>query len=229
MRNSAGGAAARRSPGASRAPRGAASDTMLSPVSHSNGACTNCTPPVERGGPGAHEEGAALGRIYLFIFFLAIGCRARMVRVILRAPRKEGAKPRGVTPMSKESAAPRRGLAVAVLIFSLAAPAFARSAPGDLDPSFGTGGKVTARVVTEPQAGVTAHDATAALMVPDGRMLTVGSALTGDPGWSVVMARFLPDGAADPSFGVDGKVLALSAFSFRAFAARSEEHTSELQ
>jgi uncharacterized delta-60 repeat protein len=121
--------------------------------------------------------------------------------------------------MSKESAAPRRGLAVAVLIFTLAAPAVARSAPGDLDPSFGTDGKVTARVVTEPQAGVTAHDATAALMLPDGRMLVVGSALTGDPGWSVVMARFLPDGAADPSFGVDGKVLALSAFSFRAFAA----------
>lgn len=121
--------------------------------------------------------------------------------------------------MSKESGAPRRALAVAVLVLMLAAPAVARSAPGDLDPSFGIDGKVTTRVVTEPHAGLTAHDARAALMLPDGRVLVVGSAHTGDPGWSVVMARFLPDGAADPSFGVDGKVLALSAFSFRAFAA----------
>ena len=92
--------------------------------------------------------------------------------------------------MSKESGAPRRALASAVLIFTLAASAVARSAPGDLDPSFGTDGTVTARVVTEPHAGLTAHDARAALMLPDGRVLAVGSAHTGDPGWSVVMARF---------------------------------------
>ena len=121
--------------------------------------------------------------------------------------------------MSKEAGASRRILAAAVLMSTLAATAVARSAPGDLDPSFGIDGKMTARVVTEPHAGLTAHDARAALMLPDGRVLVVGSAHTGDPGWSVVMARFLPDGAADPSFGVDGKLLALNTFSFRAFAA----------
>lgn len=121
--------------------------------------------------------------------------------------------------MSKEQGALRRILAAAFLVPALAIPVLAWPAPGDLDPTFGIDGKVTARVVTDPHPGITAHDARAALMLPDGRVLVVGSALTGDPGWSVVMARFLPDGAADPSFGVDGKVLALSAFSFRAFAA----------
>src|SRR3954462_9716068 len=181
------------------------------------GTCTICTRAFERGGAALMKMLRARMNLSLHLFF---GERAPSgdVRVMLRAPRKEGAK-KGSHTMSKESGAPRRALALAVFIVTLAAPAVARSAPGDLDPSFGIDGKATARVVTEPQAGVTAHDATAALMLPDGRGLAVGSALTGDPGWSVVMARFLPDGAADPSFGVDGKVLALGAFSFRAFAA----------
>jgi len=114
--------------------------------------------------------------------------------------------------MSKEKHASRRTFALAVLISALVMPSVGQSAPGDLDPGFGDAGKALARV------GPMVHDATAAVRLPDDRILVAGSSLTGDPGWSVVMARFLPDGAADPSFGIDGKVSALHPFSFRAFA-----------
>src|SRR6266851_950649 len=114
--------------------------------------------------------------------------------------------------MSPDNYAARRSLAIAALISALATPALAQLAPGDLDSSFGVGGKVEARV------GATAHDGGAAVLLPDGRILVAGAAFTGDPGYSIVLARFLPDGAADTSFGVNGGVSAVLPVSFRANA-----------
>jgi len=115
--------------------------------------------------------------------------------------------------MIRRKQAARSSLAVAILVWALATPAMAQQlAPGDLDPSFGVGGKVEARV------GASAHDGGAAVLLPDGRVLVAGAAFTGDPGYRIVLARFLPDGAADTSFGVNGGVSAVLPVSFRANA-----------
>jgi uncharacterized delta-60 repeat protein len=113
--------------------------------------------------------------------------------------------------MSHKNYASRRSLAVAVLISALATPAMAL-APGDLDSSFGVDGKVVARV------GAAAHDGAAAAMLPDGGILVAGAAFTGDPGYNIVLARFLPDGTADAAFGVEGQVSAILPVSFQANA-----------
>lgn len=71
---------------------------------------------------------------------------------------------------------------------------------GSLDASFGDGGVVTTRV--------SADDATALAGVTidaDGRILTVGSNWWVDP--DIVLARHLPDGSFDRSFGSDGRVV----------------------
>lgn len=80
--------------------------------------------------------------------------------------------------------------------------ALARYRPdGSLDPTFGRGGTVTANVGTSLQ-----YDAPLAVAIqPDGRIVAAGS--TG-PGGNLdfALARYLPDGTEDPSFGDDGRV-----------------------
>lgn len=102
--------------------------------------------------------------------------------------------------------------AVAAVISAVAATARADSAPGDLDPTFGAGGKTMVGV------GTIAHDGRAAAILPDGRILVAGSVYTGSPGYSIVLARFLPDGGADTEFGVNGEVSIAIPVSFQANA-----------
>ena len=94
-----------------------------------------------------------------------------------------------------------RAAGLAVLGATLAA-ASALAAPGDLDQGFGSGGSLTTDFgLTRP-----GDAATAILALPDGRLLVLGRAngvATADP----ALARYLPDGSLDPSFGDgDGRV-----------------------
>lgn len=70
---------------------------------------------------------------------------------------------------------------------------------GSLDPSFGSGGIVQLANIS---GGF--HDVKA---LPDGRILAVGSAKGYDGKPALLTARFLPNGALDPSFGYHGYVI----------------------
>lgn len=93
-------------------------------------------------------------------------------------------------------------LALALLVPASAAPA---AVPGELDPSFGIGGKVQAPFGPESFAGGVAVQA-------DGKILVTG-APQGSQGFSV--ARLLPSGNLDPSWGSGGVATTpLGEFSF---------------
>ena len=82
------------------------------------------------------------------------------------------------------------------------APASATAA-GELDPSFGTGGKVT----TDFGAS---ESASAAAVQPDGKLVVAG--LSGAGGGASIfgdfcVVRYRPDGSLDAGFGVGGRVL----------------------
>jgi uncharacterized delta-60 repeat protein len=73
---------------------------------------------------------------------------------------------------------------------------------GTTDPTFGTGGLVSVVVGTSTDnTGVNA-----VALQPDGRVVLVGSASFASPagGWQVAVARLMPDGELDPSFGSGG-------------------------
>ena len=91
--------------------------------------------------------------------------------------------------------APMATLLVALLVPAVAASA-AGTAVGSLDPAFGTNGAVR---IANPQGD---PSLTSELHVlGNGRILAL---LPGDP---TVVARYLPDGALDPAFGTDGRVV----------------------
>lgn len=79
----------------------------------------------------------------------------------------------------------------------LAAPA--RSAPSDLDPSFGTGGKV----VTPIGSGDDILYAMA--LQADGKIVVAGASSNGN-NLDVAVVRYTVIGALDTSFGMGGKV-----------------------
>jgi uncharacterized delta-60 repeat protein len=84
---------------------------------------------------------------------------------------------------------------VAASVFAVSGSAAAVS-PGDLDPTFGAGGLVT--------TDLGPFDRVNALVVQsDGKIVAAGTAST--TAWGV--ARYLPDGRLDQTFGVGGKVL----------------------
>jgi uncharacterized delta-60 repeat protein len=85
--------------------------------------------------------------------------------------------------------------ALLAVIAGTAAPAVA--APGDLDISFGTGGR------THTLVGSSARGGSVALQGHD--LIVVGSADVGSPE-SVVLVRYTPDGHVDPTFGSNGHV-----------------------
>lgn len=72
----------------------------------------------------------------------------------------------------------------------------AEDSPGDLDPSFGIGGKVT----TDFAVGLS-DLADAVVLQQDGKIVTAGLA-----GVDFALARFNPDGTLDTGFGTGGKV-----------------------
>src|SRR5439155_1004806 len=78
-------------------------------------------------------------------------------------------------------------------------PLAAWASPGDLDPSFGTGGQV----ITPISSG---YDAANALVVqPDGKLVAAGHAYNAG---NIVFAlvRYNADGSLDTTFGTGGKV-----------------------
>jgi uncharacterized delta-60 repeat protein len=78
-----------------------------------------------------------------------------------------------------------------------AAPHAPQFGPGDLDPSFGTGGKVVYDI-----AGTA--DARTVVALPDGKIFIAGGANAGFGGLKASV-RLLPDGSLDPSFGSGGR------------------------
>src|SRR6266540_3708037 len=89
-----------------------------------------------------------------------------------------------------------------------AAPALAASgdAPGDLDPTFGAGGKVTTVFGGDSRAY-------ALVLQPNGKLVAAGVGPNG-----FVLVRYNPDGSLDTSFGGDGKVTTAIGFGAEANA-----------
>jgi uncharacterized delta-60 repeat protein len=95
---------------------------------------------------------------------------------------------------------------VLIAITAAASGAEAASAPGTLDPSFGTGGKVLTHLNGPAGTGNQAL-ATDAAVQPNGDIVVSGS---------FGLARYLPDGKLDASFGANG--VARTSFAISALA-----------
>ncbi|MGW4896970.1 calcium-binding protein [Kitasatospora sp. NPDC004240] len=92
----------------------------------------------------------------------------------------------------------RAGAAAAAgLLLALAVPGTAFAAPGDLDPAFGTGGRVTT------DFGGGADEARGVVVQADGKIVVAGYAGATD---DFALARYNPDGSLDTGFGTGGKV-----------------------
>ena len=112
----------------------------------------------------------------------------------------------------------REPVALLVGLF-LALTASTHGAPADLDPSFGAGGKVQASVGTEARAF-------ASVLQPDGKIVVGGRARTNRNYPDFALARFLPNGNIDASFGTNGVVVTNLN---RAFAPQDEIDALVLQ
>src|SRR5262249_38734986 len=76
------------------------------------------------------------------------------------------------------------------------------AAAGDLDSSFGVGGKVVTDV-----SGFTEESGEDVALQPDGKILVAGFALNSTNGTDdFVVIRYNPDGSLDTTFGIDGQV-----------------------
>lgn len=82
-------------------------------------------------------------------------------------------------------------LAVPLVVVAVSGPV--RAAAGDLDPAFGSGGKVVSDFGYDDRADGVA-------VQPDGRIVTAGTSCNGD----ILVTRYRPDGSLDPSFSGDG-------------------------
>ncbi|MER5310815.1 calcium-binding protein [Streptomyces sp. NPDC002773] len=89
----------------------------------------------------------------------------------------------------------RAGVPVALgTALVLALPGTALAAPGDLDPTFGSDGRVTTRITNYAEGHDLARQS-------DGKLVVVGVSEAG-----FTLARYLTDGSLDPGFGGDGTV-----------------------
>ena len=93
------------------------------------------------------------------------------------------------------------------------------AAPGDLDPSFGAGGKVSTPIATEDRGN-------AMVLQPDGKLVVGGRSRPGATRFDFALARYNPDGSLDPTFGNGGAVLTSLE---RAGAPDDEIHALALQ
>ncbi len=75
--------------------------------------------------------------------------------------------------------------------------------PGDLDPTFGSGGKVITSV-----RGYISEAGTSTALQADGKIVVAGSSGDGFMGsdWDFAVVRYNPDGTFDTTFGVGGKI-----------------------
>jgi uncharacterized delta-60 repeat protein len=97
-----------------------------------------------------------------------------------------------------------KGIVSTLLVIGVlaSASASAQASPGDLDPSFGTGGLVTTDFGGRGDFGL------AVAVQPDGKIVTVGnSSAVGVFSVSFALSRHNPDGTLDTTFGSGGTVL----------------------
>ncbi|HWC32454.1 MAG TPA: delta-60 repeat domain-containing protein, partial [Actinomycetota bacterium] len=96
----------------------------------------------------------------------------------------------------------RHVVTLAITATVVLATSIAFAVPGDLDTTFGGGdGKVT----TDFDADVALYDAARDVAAaPGGRIVAVGVGQA--PNYDFAIARYLPNGDLDTSFGGDGKV-----------------------
>ena len=87
------------------------------------------------------------------------------------------------------------------------------AADGDLDPTFGSGGKVTTDFSGR------SNSASAIALQSDGKIVVAGDALTATGPPDIAVARYNSDGSLDSSFGAGGRVTT-------DFAGRSDNGTS---
>jgi uncharacterized delta-60 repeat protein len=73
-------------------------------------------------------------------------------------------------------------------------------APGDLDPTFGTGG------IGITPLGSFDDFASAVALQPDGKIVVAGQSSSGSNNSDFALARYNPDGSLDASFGSGGKI-----------------------
>src|SRR5262249_27100578 len=91
-----------------------------------------------------------------------------------------------------------------VVVLSLACQV-ANADPLDLDPSFNGNGKVVTDLKRGP--GDSNESATAVATAQDGKIVVVGSTLSGPPnGYDFAVVRYTPDGSIDQTFGTNGRV-----------------------
>src|SRR5262245_25508874 len=86
-----------------------------------------------------------------------------------------------------------RALAIIPIIADLA-----HGAPGDLDPTFGNGGKV--RTALSPYGAT----ASAVALQPDGKVVVAGFVLPDFGTYAFAIVRYNADGSLDTSFGENG-------------------------
>jgi uncharacterized delta-60 repeat protein len=89
--------------------------------------------------------------------------------------------------------------ALAAVCVGLASALPAHAASGDLDPSFGSGGKVTT------DFGSPVDEGNGVVIQPDGKVVVAG--LKGGTEWDFALARYNTDGSLDTTFGSGGKVI----------------------
>lgn len=89
-------------------------------------------------------------------------------------------------------------LTIIALLVCWPLPDRAHAAAGDLDPTFGSGGKVTTEFSGSFEG---AHDVT---IQPDGKIVAAGFFINPTIGFAIV--RYKSDGSLDPNFGSGGKV-----------------------
>ena len=92
--------------------------------------------------------------------------------------------------------------AVLIAAMVLQAARSAHAAPGDLDTTFGSGGKVTTPFM---HSNDTLENANGMAIQPDGRIVLAGYANTG-ANVDFLVARYLTDGTLDTTFGDGGRV-----------------------
>jgi uncharacterized delta-60 repeat protein len=99
---------------------------------------------------------------------------------------------------------------ILLILFALVLPTVIAAAPGDLDTSFGTGGFTFSTLgIADSNYGPSGNSLAIqsdGKIVVAGRRLLVRNGGGPMPVTSPVIARFLPNGAVDPSFGTNGAV-----------------------
>lgn len=118
----------------------------------------------------------------------------------LHARPRNASRPGHASPMRRSLLLP---LSLAVLLaWQLALVAPAQAAAGDLDPSFGVGGKVT----TDFGFAISTDRARALVAQVDGKLVAGGVAFSGTSD-DFALVRYSGDGSLDTGFGAGGKVI----------------------